>query len=87
MAAEKGPKIGCITRLYRSSNDVPHCELLVNEVVAVSYSSFPDPRVFSFNPAPGSNVIMQELRKKNVKILSEKVLLLLNRGGKNATSP
>lgn len=27
---------------------------------------------------------MQELKKKNVKILSEKVLLLLNRGGKNA---
>lgn len=25
---------------------------------------------------------MQELKKKNVKILSEKVLLLLNRGGK-----
>ncbi len=37
------------------------------------------------HPAPGSNVIMQELKKKNVKILSEKVLLLLNRGGKNAT--
>lgn len=34
------------------------------------------------HPAPSSNVIMQELRKKNVKILSEKVLLLLNRGGK-----
>ncbi|TDH14025.1 hypothetical protein EPR50_G00039390 [Perca flavescens] len=30
--------------------------------------------------APGSNVIMQELKKKNVKILSEKMLLLLNRG-------
>ncbi|XP_068568115.1 NCK-interacting protein with SH3 domain [Cebidichthys violaceus] len=30
--------------------------------------------------APGSNVIMQELKKKNVKILSEKVVLLLNRG-------
>lgn len=30
--------------------------------------------------APSSNVIMQELKKKNVKILSEKVLLLLNRG-------
>ncbi|KAI3370073.1 hypothetical protein L3Q82_024875 [Scortum barcoo] len=30
--------------------------------------------------APTSNVIMQELKKKNVKILSEKVLLLLNRG-------
>ncbi|XP_049439181.1 NCK-interacting protein with SH3 domain-like isoform X3 [Epinephelus fuscoguttatus] len=29
---------------------------------------------------PSSNVIMQELKKKNVKILSEKVLLLLNRG-------
>lgn len=28
---------------------------------------------------------MQGLRKKNVKILSEKVLLLLNRGGKNAS--
>lgn len=28
---------------------------------------------------------MQELKKKNVKILSEKVLLLLNRGGKNTT--
>lgn len=28
---------------------------------------------------------MQELKKKNVKILSEKVLLLLNRGGENAT--
>lgn len=27
---------------------------------------------------------MQELKKKNVKILSEKVLLLLNRGGENA---
>ncbi|XP_056885387.1 NCK-interacting protein with SH3 domain-like isoform X2 [Takifugu flavidus] len=39
--------------------------------------------VLSFNlhhTAPSSNVIMQELRKKNVKILSEKVLLLLNRG-------
>lgn len=34
------------------------------------------------HPAPSSNVIMQELKKKNVKILSEKVLLLLNRGGK-----
>ncbi|XP_032369114.1 NCK-interacting protein with SH3 domain [Etheostoma spectabile] len=30
--------------------------------------------------APGSNVIMQELKKKNVKILSEKMLLILNRG-------
>ncbi|KAM4612892.1 NCK-interacting protein with SH3 domain isoform 2-T2 [Polymixia lowei] len=29
---------------------------------------------------PSTNVIMQELIKKNVKILSEKVLLLLNRG-------
>lgn len=38
--------------------------------------------VLSFNlhhTAPSSNVIMQELKKKNVKILSEKVLLLLNR--------
>lgn len=34
------------------------------------------------HPEPDSNVIMQELKKKNVKILSEKVLLLLNRGGK-----
>ncbi|XP_077583458.1 NCK-interacting protein with SH3 domain [Stigmatopora nigra] len=30
--------------------------------------------------APSNNVIMQELKKKNVKLLSEKVLLLLNRG-------
>ncbi|KAM7422612.1 hypothetical protein PAMA_010582 [Pampus argenteus] len=30
--------------------------------------------------APSNNVIMQELKKKNVKVLSEKVLLLLNRG-------
>lgn len=30
--------------------------------------------------APSINVIMQELKKKNVKNLSEKVLLLLNRG-------
>ncbi|XP_077430279.1 NCK-interacting protein with SH3 domain isoform X1 [Vanacampus margaritifer] len=30
--------------------------------------------------APSNNVIMRQLRKKNVKILSEKVLLLLNRG-------
>lgn len=30
--------------------------------------------------APSNNVIMEELKKKNVKILSEKVLLLLNRG-------
>lgn len=59
----------------------------VNEVVPVRYSSFPDRHISSFNPAPSSNVIMQELRKKNVKILSEKVLLLLNRGGKSATSP
>ncbi|XP_018536922.1 NCK-interacting protein with SH3 domain isoform X2 [Lates calcarifer] len=29
---------------------------------------------------PSNNVIMQELKEKNVKILSEKVLLLLNRG-------
>uniref|UniRef100_A0A667Y9U1 NCK interacting protein with SH3 domain n=1 Tax=Myripristis murdjan TaxID=586833 RepID=A0A667Y9U1_9TELE len=29
---------------------------------------------------PSTNVIMQELMKKNVKILTEKVLLLLNRG-------
>ncbi|XP_074533534.1 NCK-interacting protein with SH3 domain [Halichoeres trimaculatus] len=39
--------------------------------------------LLSFNlhhTAPSSNVIMQELKKKNVKILSEKVLLLLNRG-------
>lgn len=34
------------------------------------------------SPAPSNNVIMEELKKKNVKILSEKVLLLLNRGGK-----
>lgn len=31
--------------------------------------------------APSNNVLMEELRKKNMKILSEKVLLLLNRGG------
>ncbi|XP_037108820.1 NCK-interacting protein with SH3 domain-like [Syngnathus acus] len=30
--------------------------------------------------APSNNIIMQQLRKKNVKILTEKVLLLLNRG-------
>ncbi|XP_037633380.1 NCK-interacting protein with SH3 domain-like [Sebastes umbrosus] len=39
--------------------------------------------VLSFNlhhTAPGNNVIMQELKKQNVKILSEKVVLLLNRG-------
>ncbi|XP_072238256.1 NCK-interacting protein with SH3 domain isoform X2 [Leuresthes tenuis] len=30
--------------------------------------------------APDNNVIMQELKQKNVKILTEKVLLLLNRG-------
>uniref|UniRef100_A0A672JGS2 SH3 domain-containing protein n=1 Tax=Salarias fasciatus TaxID=181472 RepID=A0A672JGS2_SALFA len=39
--------------------------------------------LLSFNlhhTAPSSNAIMQELQKKNVKILSEKVLLLLNRG-------
>ncbi|XP_068598361.1 NCK-interacting protein with SH3 domain [Brachionichthys hirsutus] len=39
--------------------------------------------VLAFNlhhTAPSSNVVMQELKKKNVKILSEKVLLLLNRG-------
>ncbi|TKS71805.1 NCK-interacting protein with SH3 domain 54 kDa [Collichthys lucidus] len=39
--------------------------------------------VLAFNlhhTAPSNNVIMQELKKKNVKILSEKVLLLLNRG-------
>ncbi|XP_037346829.2 NCK-interacting protein with SH3 domain-like isoform X3 [Pungitius pungitius] len=39
--------------------------------------------LLSFNlhhTSPGSNVIMQELKKKNFKILSEKVLLLLNRG-------
>ncbi|CAK6955490.1 NCK-interacting protein with SH3 domain-like [Scomber scombrus] len=30
--------------------------------------------------APSNNVIMEELKKKNVKNLSEKVLLLLNRG-------
>lgn len=38
--------------------------------------------VLAFNlhhTAPSSNVIMKELKKKNVKILSEKVLLLLNR--------
>lgn len=29
---------------------------------------------------------MQELKKKNVKVLSEKVLLLLNRGGKDTTT-
>lgn len=33
-------------------------------------------------PVPSNNVIMQELMKKNVKVLSEKVLLLLNRGGR-----
>lgn len=38
--------------------------------------------VLSCHQAPSDNVIMQELKKKNVKILSEKVLLLLNRGGK-----
>lgn len=38
------------------------------------------------HPAPGDNVIMKELKKKHVKILSEKVLLLLNRGGKNTFS-
>uniref|UniRef100_A0A3B4FNI3 NCK interacting protein with SH3 domain n=1 Tax=Pundamilia nyererei TaxID=303518 RepID=A0A3B4FNI3_9CICH len=39
--------------------------------------------VLSFNlhhTAPSNNVIMNELKQKNVKILSEKVLLLLNRG-------
>lgn len=39
--------------------------------------------LLSFNlhhTAPSNNVIMQELKQKNVKILSEKVLLLLNRG-------
>lgn len=39
--------------------------------------------LLSFNlhhTAPDNNVIMQELKNKNVKILSEKVLLLLNRG-------
>lgn len=39
--------------------------------------------VLSFNlhhTTPSNNVIMQEIKKKNVKILSEKVLLLLNRG-------
>ncbi|KAM9759191.1 NCK-interacting protein with SH3 domain [Menidia menidia] len=30
--------------------------------------------------SPSNNVIMQELKQKNVKILTEKVLLLLNRG-------
>ncbi|KAK5615198.1 hypothetical protein CRENBAI_004480 [Crenichthys baileyi] len=30
--------------------------------------------------APDNNAIMQELRQKNVKVLTEKVLLLLNRG-------
>ncbi|KAM9860290.1 NCK-interacting protein with SH3 domain [Aulostomus maculatus] len=30
--------------------------------------------------SPSNNSIMQELKKKNVKVLSEKVLLLLNRG-------
>lgn len=39
----------------------------------------------SFGPAPSNSVIMQELKKKNVKILSEKVLLLLNRGGEKAS--
>ncbi|XP_061544231.1 NCK-interacting protein with SH3 domain-like [Phycodurus eques] len=39
--------------------------------------------VLAFNlhhTAPSSNVIMEQLKKKNVKILTEKVLLLLNRG-------
>ncbi|XP_028262375.1 NCK-interacting protein with SH3 domain isoform X2 [Parambassis ranga] len=39
--------------------------------------------VLSFNlhhTAPSNNVIMQELKQKNVKVLTEKVLLLLNRG-------
>uniref|UniRef100_A0A8C6SEE2 NCK interacting protein with SH3 domain n=1 Tax=Neogobius melanostomus TaxID=47308 RepID=A0A8C6SEE2_9GOBI len=39
--------------------------------------------ILSFNlhhTTPSNNVIMQEIKKKNVKILSEKVLLLLNRG-------
>uniref|UniRef100_A0A8C5DKW9 SH3 domain-containing protein n=1 Tax=Gouania willdenowi TaxID=441366 RepID=A0A8C5DKW9_GOUWI len=39
--------------------------------------------LLSFNlhhTAPSNNVVMQELKKKNVKIVSEKVLLLLNRG-------
>ncbi|KAM3622263.1 uncharacterized protein V6R79_022262 [Siganus canaliculatus] len=39
--------------------------------------------VLSFNlhhTTPSNNVIMQEVKKKNVKFLSEKVLLLLNRG-------
>lgn len=31
--------------------------------------------------APSNNAIMQQLREKNVKVLTEKVLLLLNRGG------
>lgn len=30
---------------------------------------------------PSNNVIMQTVMKKNPKILTEKVLLLLNRGG------
>lgn len=39
--------------------------------------------LLSFNlhhTVPGNNVIMKELKQKNVKILTEKVLLLLNRG-------
>ncbi|KAK7916651.1 hypothetical protein WMY93_012412 [Mugilogobius chulae] len=39
--------------------------------------------LLSFNlhhTSPSNNAIMQEITKKNVKILSEKVLLLLNRG-------
>uniref|UniRef100_A0A1A8RHY6 NCK interacting protein with SH3 domain n=1 Tax=Nothobranchius rachovii TaxID=451742 RepID=A0A1A8RHY6_9TELE len=39
--------------------------------------------VLAFNlhhTAPGNNVIMQQLRQKNVKVLTEKVLLLFNRG-------
>lgn len=34
---------------------------------------------------PSSNVIMQTVVKKNVKIFSEKIVLLLNRGGETHT--
>ena len=54
-----------------------------------AWKSFEEPLLFVCvsvsclcHPAPSNNVIMQELKMKNVKILSEKLLLLLNRGGK-----
>lgn len=54
------------------------CGICANVVVSRCVCSF-------LLSVPSSNVIMQTVVKKNVKIFSEKIVLLLNRGGETHT--